>query len=90
MIAKIKAAVEARNISNHNPLYFFVCSIFKNLRKNKVAWLNGKKSFQPFIIAVWHLVKYQSLWVLSCRGTRHLKYLNWPTAAIFEIPPSSE
>ncbi len=30
MIAKINAAVEARNTSHHIPLYFLVCSIIKS------------------------------------------------------------
>jgi hypothetical protein len=45
-MANINAAVEARQTSHQIPLYFFFCSICKNFRKNKVAMLNQKKSFQ--------------------------------------------
>lgn len=50
-MAKINAAVDARQSNHHKPLYFFVCSIFKNFSKNKVALSNEKNSFQLVHIA---------------------------------------
>ena len=44
-MANNNAAVDARKTSNQIPLYFFFCSIVKNLSKNRAAVLNQKKSF---------------------------------------------
>ena len=50
-IAKRSAAVEPRKTSHQRPLYFFVCSIFKILHKNKVRTVKQKTDFliQPIL-----------------------------------------